>query len=329
MRPATVLAVAIVATFVLLSPLQASCGSSSCPLDLHALGLTTASPFVLDLSLQSITQNRLMHGTSAGYFGEVPDDHHEVSTVNRLATLQGSYLVNPRLQVSATLPFVSRRHEHIAAESGAVEQWNFSALGDVAAQARYEVFQSHSSAPNQLWISAGLKFPTGARHEVSATNGAPAEVTIQPGTGSTDILLGASWNGGFLHDTGLPGLLGNTTVIPYFASVNYRRNGRGTDSYRKGNELQLSVGSEYPLSDRVHVLGQINARQASKDFVGSTDEDPNLTGGKYVFVSPGLRVMIGRGASAYGYVQVPVYQNVNGLQLTSRVNYMIGIQQRF
>jgi hypothetical protein len=46
-------------------------------------------------------------------------------------------------------------------------------------------------------------------------------------------------------------------------------------------------------------------------------------------VSPGLRVLLPHRASAYGYVQLPAYENVNGLQLTSRVNYVIGIQQRF
>ncbi len=308
----------------------ASCGSSSCPLDLHALGLTSSSPFVLDLSFQYIHQDRLMHGTAPGYFGEVATDHNEVSTINRLTTLQGSYLVTPRLQVTATLPFVSRSHEHIAVDAGGtLEQWNFSALGDAAAQARYRVFAGDSAVHNSLWVSAGVKFPTGARHEISRATGAPAEVTIQPGTGSTDVLIGAAWNGGFLHETGLQGLFGSTTVIPYFASVTYRRNGRGTDAYRRGDEVQISVGSEYPLSPRIRLLAQINGRRTSKDDVGATAENPNLTGGRYVFVSPGLRVMLLHGASAYTYVQLPAYQNVNGLQLTSRVNYVVGIQQRF
>ena len=53
------------------------------------------------------------------------------------------------------------------------------------------------------------------------------------------------------------------------------------------------------------------------------------TGGTFVYASPGLRIQLPRGSSLYGYVQLPLYQRVNGLQLTSRVNYLGGIQQRF
>ncbi len=324
------LVIAAIAALLVAPSTIASCGSSSCPLELHGLDLTTSTPFVLDLSFQYIHQDRLMHGTRPGHFGEVPTDHNELSTINRLTTLQASYLVTPRLQVTAIAPFVSRSHEHLAADAGGtLEQWSFSALGDAAAQARYGVFISNTPKHQSLWVSAGVKFPTGARHELSRSNGEPAEVTIQPGSGSTDFSAGLTWNSGFLHDTGLPGILGTTTVIPYFASVTYRRNGRGTDFYRRGDELQISVGSEYPLSNRIDVLAQLNARQQSKDFAGSTGEDPNLTGGRYLFVSPGLRLILPGHASAYGYVQLPVYQNVNGLQLTSRVNYIVGIQQRY
>jgi len=91
----------------------------------------------------------------------------------------------------------------------------------------------------------------------------------------------------------------------------------------------LNAGSEYPFTQTVHGLAQINSRFLAKDDVGQTDENRDLTGGRYVYASPGLRVLIGDRTSVYGFVQLPVYQHVNGLQLTSRVNYLAGIHHRF
>jgi len=175
-----------------------------------------------------------------------------------------------------------------------------------------------------------VKFPTGAAHEVSrGDDPEEGEVPIQPGSGSTDILLGATWQSGILRETSLQGIMGKTTLIPFFASLSYRLNGRGTHEYRIGNELQLNAGSEYPLSERLHLLGQVNLRHREKDSVGETEENPDLTGGTFVYVSPGVRFTISHATSVYAYVQVPVVQNVNGTQLTSRVNYLVGVQERF
>lgn len=293
----------------------ASCGSSSCPLDLHALGLVDNSRLVLDLSFQYIDQDHLRRQR-----GNFDIEHDELRTINRLTTFQLTTRVTPRLQLSLTAPFVSRTHEHIERASGEFEQWRFGAFGDAAVQARYRATQ-------RLWLSAGVKLPTGVRHE---TNGdEEAEVTIQPGTGSRDLILGVTYQGGTVRNAGVAGPMGNAALIPFFASATYRRNGRGTYGYARGDEVQLSAGSEVPVTAALHIIGQVNVRHTEKDDVGATGENPALTGGTQLYVSPGLRLLAGGGASFYGYVQVPVVQRVNGVQLVSRRNFLVGIQQRF
>ncbi|HKS24919.1 MAG TPA: hypothetical protein VJZ76_19140 [Thermoanaerobaculia bacterium] len=304
-----------VSLFFIAASAFASCGSSSCPLDLHALGLLDNARFVLDLSFQSIDQDHVRRQS-----GDFEIEHDELRTLNRLTTLQLTARVAPRWQLGVTAPFVSRTHEHVERDSGDFERWRFGAFGDAAVQARFRAAQS-------LWLTAGVKLPTGAQHE---TNGdEEAEVTIQPGTGSTDVTLGATWQGGLVRDTGVSGPMGSATLIPLFASASYRRNGRGTHDYRRGNELQVSAGSEYPLTQSLHVLGQLNLRRLAKDDAGLTEENPELTGGTYLYVSPGLRFLAGGGTSLYGYVQLPVMQRVNGVQLVSHRNVLVGIQKRF
>src|SRR5947207_11041306 len=85
--------------------LDASCGSASCPIDLHALNRPMAGQFTLDLSLQYIDQDRLRSGAS---FTPIAVEHQELRTINRTAALTLSYGLIERLQLSASAPYIDR-----------------------------------------------------------------------------------------------------------------------------------------------------------------------------------------------------------------------------
>ncbi len=305
----------------------ASCGSSSCPIDLHALQFSDTGRFSLDLSFQYIDQDQPRIGSRRARVGAIASDHDEIRTINRLATLQLSYAINDRFQIALAVPYVSRSHEHFEEETAQIERWNFGNRGDATLQARLRLF-SNAPTHSSIWLTGGAKFATGSRRE-TGTGGEDAEVTITPGTGSTDALLGITYQSGFLRDTKLEGPMGHATLIPFFVAINSRINGRGTSDYRRGHEIQLNAGTEYPLTQSVHLLGQLNGRMTAKDDVGATDENRNLTGGRYLYLSPGLRVAVSHRTSIYGFVQLPIYQHVNGIQLTSKANYVAGIRKSF
>ena len=305
----------------------ASCGSSSCPIDLHALQSGDTGRFSLDLSFQYIDQDQPRIGSRRAHMGEIASDHDEIRTINRLATLQVSYAMNDRFQIALALPYVSRSHEHFEEETAQIERWNFGDVGDATLQARLRLF-SDAPTHSSIWLAGGAKFATGSRHEIGSS-GEEAEVTITPGNGSTDALLGVTYQSAFVRDTKLEGPMGHATLIPFFVALNGRINGRGTSDYRRGHEIQLNTGTEYPLTQSVHLLGQLNGRMTSKDDVGATDENRDLTGGRYLYLSPGLRVAMSHGTSIYGFVQLPIYQHVNGIQLTSKANYVAGIRKSF
>ena len=307
-------------------PVHASCGSTSCPIELPAL--QTLSRFTLDLSFQSIDQNQPRIGTTEAAIGGITSDHNEIQTVNHLTTLQFSYRPSTKFELAIAAPYVARSHTHFDTASNEIERWKFSGFGDAVVQARTRLFIGESAAHPSLWLTTGVKLPTGSRHEISA-NGEDAEVTITPGTGSTDAIVGLTYRSGSIRDTSLGGAYGHSTLIPYFFCATRRVNGRGRENYRRGNEIQFNAGSEYPLGHSIDLLGQMNGRWLSKDDPGHTDEDRNLTGGRYLFLSPGVSVLLGHGASAYAFVQIPLYQYVNGLQLTARTNYIVGVRQQF
>jgi len=313
--------------------LLASCGAAVCPLDPHSLNLPLARQFTLDLSFQYIDQDQVRIGNRQAEVGEIPSSHDEVRTVNRTVGFLANYAPSDRLIVSALVPFVSRYHEHIVdthrhsgtrptrASHHVKETWRFDDLGDVSVTARYRF-------GGKLWATGGVELPTGERRP-SNDEGETAEPTLAPGSGSTDVFAG------FVFQTQVPvpslssGPLGSAAAMPFFAGATYRRNGRGTEKYRQSDELLVNAGVIYPLFTRLQVLAQVNADFRAKDDVGNTHELRNHTGRIAVYVTPGLRVGLPGGLAAYWLVQIPLYQRVNGIQITSDYNLMSGVQARF
>jgi hypothetical protein len=329
MHRALTLAVVLVLFFFMAAPpLTAGCGSSSCPLDLNALNLPAARRFSLDLSLQYIDQDQPRAGTRDVEVGAITAHHDEVRTINRITTAALTWAASDRLHVTATLPFVSRAHEHLASShshAGGIatqhnivpESWDIRGIGDLSIVARAEVV-------HRLWAIGGVSLPTGA-HDVRNGDGEVGELPIQPGGGTTDAIAGLGWNGGAVRRSAVQGELGNFAVVPYFFSATYRyRTGTGD---RLGNELQVNAGTAYPLTHSLEALVQLNGRMRARDRM-SDPEEVALSGGRSLYVSPGVRYSH-RGGALYAIAQFPLYQRVNAIQLTSTVNYVLGVQTRF
>ena len=306
----------IALAFACALPLRASCGSASCPLDPRALSPPDRGGFTLDLTFEYIDQDQPRIGTRDARVGEIPSGHHdEVRTTNRIATALLAYAPSDRVQLSLAVPFVSRDHFHLAStheHAGGVasdhnvlpESWDIHGLGDVTLEAR-------AALGRGTWLIGGIKAPTG---DTGLTNGEreAAELPVQPGTGTWDGIVGLSWQ----------------SARPWFATARYQFRTGDVDGYRVGNELQLNGGGVLPLARHVEALLQVNTRWRGKDR-SAEPEEADFTGGTYVFASPGLRVTAGGRGALYALVQIPVYQRVNAIQLTSHRNFVLGVQTRF
>ncbi len=307
--------------------LHASCGSSSCPLDLNALNAPVAGQLGFDLSFQYINQTQPMIGTRSAFYGELPSDHTEIHTKNAITTASLAYALSRDLQLSVALPYVSRSHLHV--ENGAPQSWNLNAIGDLVLQSRYRVLANQRATAGGLWVIAGIKFPTGP-HDLRNSQGDMAEVTLQPGTGTTDGIVGLSWQSGIRAHSRVNDFMGNIAVVPFFATATYQFRHGDVNGYRVGNDFQVSTGAAYPLAHDLFALLQINGRVRAQDRIVSGEFDPDVlfTGGTYVYATPGFRVDT-HSIGVYALVQIPLYQRVNGLQLTSRANVVAGVQHRF
>ena len=79
--------------------------------------------------------------------------------------------------------------------------------------------------------------------------------------------------------------------------------------------------------DKLSMLVQLNMLAKGRDTgVAAESED---SGGRFVFLSPGLSYAVSDTMRAYAFFQQPLYQYVNGVQLTARRAVLVGITARF
>lgn len=145
------------------------------------------------------------------------------------------------------------------------------------------------------------------------SDGRVAERTLQPGAGSTDLIAG-----GFIS-----GHLANTD---WHAQVRWQHAVLERQDYRPGDQIGLDAGISYPLGS-VQALAQVNLLWRGHDR--GANAEPDGSGGKYIFFSPGVAWSIGKDMQLYGLVQLPLYQHVRGTQLTADWASTVGVSIRF
>ena len=295
------------------TPALASCGSAFCSLvtTYDALGIQMQQGFRFDLRGEYLNQETLRSGRQkVSPFGE-PDTEAELQTLNRnlVATFDYSWL--PQWGVEVTVPYISREHEHFVSElleEPVSERWDFNGLGDVRVIGRYQVNRPDGSVAG---LRLGLSLPTG-KTDIRNDEGALAEPSLAPGTGTTGLIVGANFSGQIA-----------STLAGYFASVTGQWALNSHENYRPGYQLLLNGGLSYQVAPPVTGLLQLSALIKGRDQ-GSAAESED-SGSEQLFVSPGVNFTIARNFWLYAFVQLPLYQNVNGTQLTADVSEVVGI----
>jgi hypothetical protein len=304
-------------------PAQASCGSAFCMVntnwDTH--GAWSQPGWRLDLRYESIKQDKLQEGRRKVAIGEVPRDHEEVETSNRNWLASGDYTFDADWGVNVSLPLVKRSHFHIMNDpdtgTQTPESWQFSELGDARVLARYRLasFESADHKLGTLGLNFGLKLATG-RFDVQNADGERAERPLQPGSGTTDALLGAYY----------------AQVLPlqdlsWFAQGLLQMPLNSRDGFKPGRRVALDAGIRYDATEKLSLILQVNGLFKSRD--SGANAEPEDSGGRSFHLSPGVSIAAAKDVQIYGFLQASLYQYVNGVQLTARRAAVLGISGRF
>lgn len=296
---------------------HASCGAAFCALNTtwDAQGVPSDPGLRLDLRFEYIDQDQPRAGRRDVSVGEIPQHHDEVRTLNRNFVATLDYAPGADWGVAVTLPFARRAHTHVHNHHGAQisESWNYEQIGDARVVARRKL----SDRDTTHGLLAGVKVPTG---ETSVTNaaGASAERSLQPGSGTTDLVLGY-----YAHALDMFG----DTPVRYFAQAQLQAPIAEARGYRPGQSYSVDLGAAYPASGSWNGLLQANLLVRERER--GREGEPANSGGSFLWLSPGVGFTAGPSTQVYAFVQVPMYQRVTGVQLVADRSYALGMNVRF
>ena len=144
---------------------------------------------------------------------------------------------------------------------------------------------------------------------------------IQSGTGSWDGVVFVSFSQGFVPDY-------NGT---FFTNLSYRYNGNNDrfqtgDGYSFGNIFIANIGLSKKVCPWMDASIQLTYRNSSKDIFNKANVIN--TGGEWYYLDTSLNFNIDPvGFRLAG--QIPVYRNLNGIQLTTTYTYTLSVYYTF
>jgi hypothetical protein len=313
-----------------------ACASCGCSLstDWGSQGVSTKLGWSYDLSDNYINQNRLVYRNSkpsADLIQSLYANGTEVETFTATQTITNAFAYNnDTWGISFQIPFLIRTHGTNGVTADEINPGsdyganyvhsNRAGIGDIRVIGNYSGFFEDKTSG----LILGVKLATG---ETGAdfTNGESLDPGLQLGTGSTDVILGAYTSG----TVSSYGWFAQGTVQHAVSPLAIEAGGA---TYRPGDSYLLNTGIRYAgFGATVSPMLQLNINHREYDQGTSVATDPftgsPISGGNLVYLSPGATVRVGGGASVYGFVQLPIYQNVGSLQLVPSYTATIGIHQ--
>src|SRR6202165_220309 len=308
---------------------EAAWASATCGFTLSAdaaAGYSAISGFRFNFEYDYINQNRLRAGTGAATPAPVINSPSnpalgggeiEKQTIIRYLTIGMSYSPNSEWNIGVLVPYVMRSHTTFGQQpspytssetaSNQISGASLSELGDVKIIGSYQgLLPTHN-----LGVQLGVKLPTG--HYGTAVNfnngpnvGAPLDASLQAGTGSTDLIVGACYC---------------PTVSQHFdafvngqfqSAVKHKLDHPGT-AFRPGNAATMSLGVRYEAHSQWVPQLQVNLLRKSADQGALADTTD--TAGTVAYLSPGVTLHVMGNLHLFAFAQIPMYSRLDGYQL--------------
>lgn len=338
-------------TFILVAASASSpvfaCATCGCSLSTDAaMGYSAASGWRFNLQYDYINQNQLRLGSHSIAPNEVAtvndsggDQEVEKDTINRYFTLGLYYSPNASWNLGLQIPYIDRRHTTYGSGTNPltpdqVSGTTISGLGDVKFITSYQGFLP----THNLGVQLGVKLPTGdyggpnadgtgvVGHEPKAFTSGPAsqaaspdnlvDTSLQAGTGSTDVIIGAYYYQAVSQDF-------DAFINGQLQSAVKEKLDQTGANFRPGNLATLSFGLRDEANPDVVPQLQINLSHKSRDQGALADTTDSA--GTTAYLSPGVTMSVIKNLQVYGFAQVPVYSHLDGYQLFPRWTATVGL----
>jgi hypothetical protein len=314
------------AALCLVAPNAWACATCGCTLNADAaMGYSAEPGWRVSLEYDYIHQDQLRSGTHA--ISTVPDgDELERDTLNRYYTVGLDYNPNADWNVDLRVPYVQRTHSTygIYDSSEPLPPLSYSrsaSIGDIRIIGAFQgILPNHN-----LGVQLGIKLPTGrygtdVKFQSGPNAGNPLDASLQPGTGSTDIIIG-----GYFYQA-------INQSFDFFANAQFQsavksKQDQPGNDFRPGNSTSISLGLRYEVSPNWVPQLQLNLLHKGVDQGALADITD--TAGYVAYLSPGLTANVRGKLYVYGFVQLPIYSDLVGNQLFPRYTISVGASYAF
>jgi hypothetical protein len=273
-----------------------ACSTCGCTLntDLGNQGAQGGTGWRFDFRYDLVDQTQLREGDQAVSI-PIPESYElEQRTRNAYYDFGLDYGFNRAWGVNLLLPVTGRFHTTYDEGDVQLSTSDYSHdLGDVRVVGRYTGFDPDMSTG----ILFGFKLPTGAtdtRFVSGPDRGRLVDPTLQPGTGTTDALLG----GYHFDDFG--------SSLGWFAQAMYQHALDQHAGFKGGDTFNANLGLRFYASDSIIPQLQLNYQIRARD--AGANSDPEDTGGRVLYLSPGFTFELASGWHGFLFVQVPLHQ---------------------
>ena len=257
---------------------------------------------------------------------------------NLNGSLGVAYGINHHLTVSAELPYV-RRDDLREGAVGEVERLgSVAGIGDVNVLAKLRLTDGEGVG---FALIGGIKLPTGSTRRRSG-DGERLETEHQPGTGSWDPLFGAA-------------AATKVGSLRLSASALYQVSTKGAQATQLGDRLQGGIALSHHFGGAGHHHAEISHNHHHGDELDEQHEAPahsswdafvelggewegrqkigGLTeresGGRWLYVAPGVRFNFAAVWSAGAAIALPVWQDIRASHPDNRYRLMLSLGRSF
>ena len=323
-----------------------ACATCGCSLSSDAaMGYSSSTGWMVSLQYDYLNQNQLRLGSNSISPAQVAainnaggNQEVENGTINRYVTLGLGYAPSADWNFKLMVPYMDRSHTTFGSASNPLSPDDLSgatvsSLGDIKFITSYQgLLPTHN-----LGFQLGVKLPTGnyggpnaagtgtvGRNPAAFTSGPGTgsllDTSLQAGTGSTDLIVGAYYYQPVSQNF-------DAFVNGQFqAAVMQRLDQAGAD-YRPGNLATVSFGLRYEANPDIVPQLQVNLTHKSHDQGALADTAD--TAGTVAYLSPGVTVAVAKNTQLYGFLQLPVFSRLAGYQLFPRWVATVGLSHSF
>lgn len=299
----------------LVLPQGSCCGGMGGTGTRFGLGTANAKELQLQIAYDLNFMNAVYDGD-----GIIKDDGRQ--RVIHSGILEANYGISRKISIAGIISYTGQEIGSIS--PGGIKQVEYiSGIGDMIIMAKLGITNPLAYNGWGLYVGFGSKLPTGSFNQ-TRSDGSLYFMDLQPGTGSFDAISWISLSKSHIFLTNLYLSSGAT-----FRLSGKNRNFRDSLTYMAGNEFQYTGGFSYNFYRGIvfDVFSYFRYRFQAMDKLSGIPIDN--CGGHWLFFSPGIKVSFTPKLSLLAFNDFPLYQNINGPQLTTTYRASVGLTYNF